>query len=183
MKLKKFSQFILENLNLRKAVIITDSGFQDAELLKPLQILEGNDVEVIITAPSTGPISAYNSKETIEITKPISELNPEDYDILILPGGKAPEKLRKDRAVLDFVIKFASLDRPIAAICHGPLILVSAGLVSGRQMTSYKDCVDELVSNGVDWIDDGCVIDENLITSRNPDDIPQFCLAILEALK
>lgn len=182
MKIRNFNQFILENLNLRKAVIITDSGFQDAELLKPKEMLQGKEVQVVVTGPNVGVISAYNSKATIEITNPISELNPEDFDILILPGGKAPDKLRLNKEVLDFVIRFSALDRPIAAICHGPLVLVSAGLVSGRQMTCYKDCVDELVAGGADFIDESCVIDENLITSRNSDDIPQFCLAIIEAI-
>jgi protease I len=112
----------------------------------------------------------------------VIDVDPDDYDLLLLPGGKAPETLRESEPVLDLARTFAEPGKPIAAICHGPQILVSAGLVKGRKMTSYVSVSEELKAAGARYLDEPLVRDGNLITSRNPDDLPHFIDGILETL-
>jgi len=182
MKIQKYSQFVKESKNIKRALIISGNGFQDEELFQPKKTLENNEIEVVIASNSLGKMKAYNNDSTIEVQTLISDLRPEDFDILILPGGKAPEYLKNDESVLNFVKSFYQTGKPIAAICHGPLILASAGLVSGKNMTCYKDAKEELVSSGANYEDSSCVIDGQFITSRNPDDLKGFCQNILESI-
>lgn len=178
----KFRILFENNDSQKKVAILTDNKFQDREVIQPKEALE-KYCQVDIISTNTGTIKAFNNDTTVEVTKTIKEANPDDYQLLVIPGGKAPESLRKNKSVLDFVKKFYQTGKPIAAICHGPLILVSANLVEGKKMTCYEDAVEELKEAGAQYVDDSCVIDSQFITSRNPDDLDDFCDAIKEKIK
>lgn len=182
MKIKSYLNFISESIDKKKAVVITGDGFQDAELVEPIKALTALGYEVDVCGIAPGEVKAYNSEVKFKIDYLISEVNPEDYNILILPGGKAPIELSKSFPVITFVRKFDELQKPIAAICHGPLILAAAGLCQGKRMTCYEDAINEIEESGAEFVDSEVVVDQNFITSRNPSDIPAFIDAIIERL-
>jgi len=119
----------------------------------------------------------------VPVTHSFEEVNPENYDLLILPGGKAPEDLRKDPHVLEIVKAFYSSGKPIGAICHGPQILISAGLLKDKKATSYKSVAKELKEAGAKYEDKEVVIDGNIVTSRMPSDLPYFMKTLLGLIK
>lgn len=180
MKIFRYSDFIKESSELSKAIIITGEGFQDAELFEPKSALEEVGYSVIVAGVEVGEVKAYNSNKTVDIEILVSELNVNDYDILILPGGKAPDEIRKDNSVISFVKDFYKTGRRIGAICHGPQILVTADIVDGVEMTCYPDMKDELIEAGANYVDKELVVDGQFITSRNPDDLPVFCKEIVK---
>lgn len=110
------------------------------------------------------------------------DLEPEGFDALVIPGGFGPDRLRTDEAVVRFVKTFGALDRPIAAICHGPQLLIEAGLVRGRTLTSWPSVRTDLLNAGAQWVDQEVVEDGTLITSRKPDDLDAFCEVLLKRL-
>lgn len=166
--------------NLKIAVIATD-GFEEAELVDTVQALKNAGMEVDIIAPHTtahsGRIQAFRHQEPsiqVDVDRFLEDARPHDYDGLLLPGALNADTLRVDPKVLDFVKEFDSDQKPIAAICHAPWILVSAGVAEGRILTSYFTIRDDLKNAGANWIDQIVVVDKNLVTSRMPDDIPAF---------
>lgn len=163
-------------------LIISADGFEDSELLHPYQQLSEEGMTSDIASLQAGTITG---KHGLEITANLSidEVNPEGYDLLILPGGKAPAELRKHERVLDIVRHFFQENKPVAAICHGPQILISAGVMQGRTATSYSSVADEMKNAGVNYLDQEVVVDKNLITSRKPDDIPAFIREIMLCLQ
>ena len=163
-------------------LIISADGFEDSELLHPYQQLNEEGMTSDIASLQAGTITG---KHGLEITANLSvdEVDPQGYDLLILPGGKAPEKLRKHERVLEIVRHFFRENKPVAAICHGPQILISAGVMQGRTATSYSAVADEMKNAGVNYLDREVVVDKNLITSRKPDDIPAFIREILLCLQ
>lgn len=179
MKLLSYLSFIKESAN-RKALIITGEGFQDDELFKPKSSLESVGYSVTVAGANTGIASAYNSDKTIKIENKVSNLSPDDYDILVIPGGKAPDKIRNDKSIISFVKEFYQTGRRIAAICHGPQLLVTADIIEGVKMTCYPDMKEELISAGANYIDRELVVDGQFITSRNPDDLDVFCKEIIK---
>jgi protease I len=181
--IKKYLQFIKESKKTTKVAILTDNEFQDEEVLQPKSELEKNNYLVDIIAPKLGTIKAFNNDEEVNVTKTISEASVKDYALLIIPGGKAPENLRNNESVINFVKKFYETKKPIASICHGPLILISAELVKGKPMTCFEDAVEELKEAGANYKNESCVQDGQFITSRNPNDLDEFCKAILAKLK
>lgn len=183
MKIYNWSQFIKENKNSKKILILTGEKFQDDEVFKPKERLEGEGFEVTVSSNESKNYKAFNSEKTIEVKKPLSNLSPNDFDMLVIPGGKAPEYLRKEKSIINFVKDFYKTGKPIASICHGPLILVSAKLVEGKKMTCFEDAVEELKSAGAIYKNRSCVIDDQFITSRNPGDLQDFCDAIIKKLK
>jgi protease I len=180
MKIFRYNDFIKESNSNKSAVILTGEGFQDAELFDPKSALEKAGYNVVVTGIETGEIKAYNSDKMINIEKLVSELNPNDYDILILPGGKAPDKIRKDNNVISFVKNFYKTGKKIAAICHGPQILVTANIVDGIEMTCYPDMKSELIEAGANYVDKELIVDGQFITSRNPNDLSVFCKEIIK---
>jgi len=112
----------------------------------------------------------------------ILTLKPENFDAVVIPGGFAPDILRREPYVLDFLRRTDAANKPIAAICHAPWLLISAGIVKGRRVTSFVSLKDDLLNAGALWEDSVVVVDRNLITSRCPDDLPEFCLAVIKAL-
>jgi protease I len=161
----------------RVAVIATD-GFEEVELTETVKALKdaGAQVDVISTKP--GMIQAFRHHDKsiqVKVDRTISEVRPSDYDGLLLPGGALnADELRSEEKVLDFVKQFNESQKPIAAICHAPWILASAGLLEGRMVTSYYSIKDDLKNAGAHWADQNVVVDRNLVTSRSPKDIPSF---------
>ena len=165
-----------------RLAILTTEGFHDGETTRPRDYLAELGVESVIIGPETGEITAYNSDLTLEIEKTVEQAEPADFDSLLLPGGQAPGELREQEQVLDFVREFAELKRPIAAICHGPQVLISAGLMTGKRATGYSGISGELQEAGIDYESRVLVRDGRYITSRIPEDIPLFKSEIARAL-
>ncbi|HEB69382.1 MAG TPA: type 1 glutamine amidotransferase [Desulfobulbus sp.] len=161
-----------------KALIVSGDLFEDTELLVPWYRLIEEECEVDIASTTAGTITGKHGY-TVPVRLPLDEIDPAVYDLLVLPGGKAPASLRKNEPLLSIVRHFFSENKPVAAICHGPQILVSAGVLNGRKATCYKSVADEVKSAGADYRDEEVVVDGNLITSRIPSDLPAFCREIM----
>jgi protease I len=163
--------------NLKIAVIATD-GFEEAELTETVQALKNAGSHVDIIAPHEGKIQAFRHQEPsiqVDVNKSLEDVHANDYDGLLLPGGALnADRLRADQKVLDFVKLFDASQKPIAAICHAPWILISAGIAEDRILTSYFTIRDDLKNAGANWVDQSVVVDKNIVTSRMPDDIPAF---------
>ena len=156
-----------------KALIVCADNFEDSELLVPYYRLKEAGVEVTVASLVRGAIKGKHNYEVV-VDKTIDEVKPEEYGILVLPGGKAPAALRKEEKVLAIARSFFADRKPVAAICHGPQILISAGLLSGRHATCYKSVADELKEAGALYEDSEVVVDGTLVTSRQPSDLPAF---------
>ncbi|MFW6019513.1 MAG: type 1 glutamine amidotransferase domain-containing protein [Bacteroidales bacterium] len=172
-----------EQQQKKKVAVITGEGFQDAEAFMPIGYLANRGIETCVIGSETGKVTSYNSDFTIKIHKSIDEVSVDDYKALIIPGGKAPESLREDEAIVKFAKEFMETGKPVAAICHGPQILITAGVMDGKTATAYQDVESEMKEAGVEFKDEALVVDDNLITSRNPDDLDQFAKAIYEEIK
>lgn len=165
-----------------RVLAISADQFEDSELTKPVEAMRDAGVEVDVASLQAGTITGKKGTEA-RANLAVGEASEADYDMLFLPGGKAPAKLRQSETVLALARAFMAKGKPIAAICHGPQILISAGLVEGRRMTSYKSVGSELEEAGADYVDQELVTDGNLITSRQPDDLPVFIGKMLETLR
>ena len=163
-------------VNMR-ALIISSDRFEDSELAQPLRQLQAKGVEVDIAAPKKGLITGKHGHK-VSVGLALDAVRPEDYGLLLLPGGKAPASLRKDPEAVAIARHFLQADKPVAAICHGPQVLIATGLLAGRTATCYRDMRQELEAAGVEYLDREVVVDDNLITSRQPSDIPAFMRAI-----
>lgn len=165
-----------------KALIISADNFEDSELLVPYYRLKEEGVEVDVAAPAGGTIRGKHGYE-VKAERKIAETNPDSYDLLVLPGGKAPETVRKDAAALAVCKSFFEKNKPVAAICHGPQTLISAGLLKGRRATCYRTVADELKTAGALYEDSEVVVDGNLVTSRQPSDLPAFLREMMKLLR
>jgi protease I len=165
-----------------KALIISADNFEDTELLVPYYRLKEEGIYVDIASINKGRIKGKHVYE-VEVNKTLKEVKPDEYDILILPGGKAPEAIRKEKEALDIARHFFEKNKPVAAICHGPQTLISANLLKGRHATCYRTVADELKASGALYEDKEVVVDGNLITSRQPSDLPSFMREIIKAIK
>ncbi len=165
-----------------KVLIISASGFEDTELVVPLNRLQEAGIDAEIAALARGTIRGKHGHEA-QATRAAKEARAEDYDMLILPGGKAPALLREDEDVLRVVRAFFAADKPVAAICHGPEILVAASVVKGRKLTSTASIGSQLNAAGAHRVDEEVVVDGNLITSRHPGDLPAFTREIMQRLE
>ncbi len=162
----------------RVAVLATD-GVEQVELTEPVKALMRAKAEVVVVAPHSGQIQAMNHHDKgdkLTVDHDLASVSPERFDALVLPGGVAnPDMLRTDARAVDFVRHFVKARKPIAAICHGPWTLIEADGVKGRTMTSWTSLQTDLCNAGATWQDRTVVIDDNLVTSRKPDDLPEFC--------
>ena len=156
-----------------KALIISAGDFEDSELLVPYYRLKESGVEVTVASLTRWAITGKHGYE-VEVDRTLDEVNPDDYTLLVLPGGKAPAVVRKESKALEIARNFFARSKPVAAICHGPQILVSAGLLQGRHATCYMSVADELKKAGALYEDREVVVDANLVTSRQPADLPAF---------
>lgn len=167
-------------LCMKRALIISGEGFEDTELLVPYYRLLEAGFKVDIASP----MQKFKGKHGYEVGASISldDVDPGDYDILVLPGGKAPAAIREDSRVTEAAKAFFEKGKPVAAICHGPQILISAGLLKERRATCYHKVRDELKGAGAHYEDSEVVVDGNLITSRQPSDLPAFMREIIKKL-
>ena len=161
-----------------KALIISGDLFEDIELLVPWYRFLEENIAVDIASSKTGSITGKHGYK-VAVKFSMEEIDPSSYDLLVLPGGKAPAKLRKNEKLLFLVRHFFEENKPVAAICHGPQILVAAGVLTGRKATCYKSVAKELKKTGADYRDEEVVVDGNLITSRIPADLPAFSREIM----
>lgn len=170
----------------KKIAIIATDYFEEKELTNPRDALEQAGATVDIIAPRKGEIKALHHVEpagSVAVDKTLDQAKADDYDAVIIPGGAVnADHLRIDQKAQDFVSAMLKNNKPTAIICHGPWLLVSAGLAKGRKLTSYHTIRDDIVNAGGDWVDEPMVQDGSLITSRKPDDLPQFNQALLQAL-
>lgn len=164
-----------------RALIVSSDFFEDNELLEPLRQLQAKGVEVDIAAPKMGVITGKHGKH-VEARLALDAVHPERYDLLIVPGGKAPAYLRNNIQAVAIARHFLETNKPVAAICHGPQLLLATGLLAGRIATCYGDMKHELGAAGVHYQDRKVVVDRNLITSRRPADITAFMQAIFKIL-
>lgn len=156
-----------------KALIISADHFEDTELLVPYYRLKEEGFEVDVASISRGKINGKHGYE-VRVDKALRDVHAKDYDLLVLPGGKAPAALRKEPAALEIVKDFFLGNKPVAAICHGPQLLITAGVIQDRHATCYHSVADELKEAGVLYEDREVVVDGNLVTSRQPSDLPAF---------
>ncbi len=170
----------------RIAILATD-GFEESELKSPKDAMEKEGFEVDIVSLKSGKIKAWadgNWSKEYNVDKTLSEVKAEDYNALVLPGGVInPDKLRREKTAVTFVKDFFKQKKPVAAICHGPWTLIEAEVVKGRKMTSFPSLRKDLENAGANWVDEEVVVDEALVTSRNPNDLPAFNAKLIEEIK
>lgn len=174
----------MKNLAGKNIAILATDGFEQSELLRPFESFAAADADVEVIAPKTGEIRGWDKDrwgEAVPVDKPLDKARPEDYDVLVLPGGQInPDLLRIEVAAVGFVRDFMASGKPVAAICHGPWMLVEADVAKGRKLTSYPSIRTDVRNAGGEWLDREVVVDGNLITSRKPDDLPAFIDKIAE---
>ena len=165
------------------AILATD-GFEQSELMKPKKALEEEGAKTEVVSLKGGQIKGWDKTdwgEKVDVDKTIDEADAANYDGLVLPGGVMnPDKLRANKDAVAFVKAFATSGKPIAAICHGPWTLIEAGFVKGKKMTSWPSLQTDLKNAGANWVDEEVVVDNGLVTSRKPDDIPAFNKKMIE---
>ena len=165
-----------------KALIVSADKFEDSELLVPYYRLLEEKIETYIASIETGDIIGKHGYNVVA-TLSLDQLKPSLYDLLILPGGKAPALLRKNKKLLAMVRQFFEEGKTVAAICHGPQVLVSAGVITGKKVTCYRTIAKEVLAAGGNYRDQEVVVDGNLITSRQPADLPDFMREIMKKCK
>jgi protease I len=174
------------NLKGKKIAILATDGFEQVELTEPRKALDAAGAETVLIAPKSGEIKGWKFKEwgdSIKVDKKLEDADPNDYDALVLPGGVMnPDHLRMEPAAVNFVRQFVSSGKTVAAICHGPWMLLEAGAVSGKTITSWPSIKTDLKNAGAKWVDQEVATDGQFITSRKPDDIPAFSRTIIEAV-
>lgn len=168
----------------KTVAVLAADGVEQVELLKPVEALKSAGAQVAVVSLKPGSIQGFNHltpDDTIAVDATLSETDAGVYDALLLPGGVAnPDQLRGDERAVAFVRAFFDAGKPVAAICHAPWILIDAGVVEGRTLTAYKTIRTDLRNAGANVVDEEVVVDEGLVTSRKPDDIPAFNAKMIE---
>jgi protease I len=168
----------------RIAFLVAQEGVEQVELTEPWKAVERAGATPELIAPEAGEVQAFehlDKASRFPVDKTIEQARPQDYDGLVLPGGVAnPDKLRTEAAAIDFERRFFSEGKPAGVICHGPWTLVEADLVRGRRITSWPSLKTDICNAGGEWVDEAVVVDQGLVSSRNPDDLPAFCEKIVE---
>ena len=171
-------------LDGKRIAFLATEGVEQVELEKPLEAVREAGAQVDLVSPEAGQIQAFNHHDkgdTFPVDVTLSDADPSSYDALVLPGGVInPDELRMDPDAVRFVSSFFEQDKPVGAICHGPWTLVEADLVRGRTLTSYPSIRTDIRNAGGNVVDEEVVVDEGLVTSRNPDDLDAFCAKLLE---
>jgi len=174
----------MENLNKKTVAILATNGFEESELKEPLDALKKAGADVHIISEEKGKIKSWangNWGPEYTVDKTLSEVNQKDYHALVLPGGVInPDKLRRNKDAVNFTRSFFENHKPVAAICHGPWLLAEADVLKGRKITSFSSIKKDMINAGANWVDEEVVVDEGLVTSRNPDDLPAFCSKLVE---
>ncbi|HEY1457416.1 MAG TPA: type 1 glutamine amidotransferase domain-containing protein [Solirubrobacteraceae bacterium] len=166
------------------AFLTAQEGVEEVELTKPWQAVQEAGGTPKLIAPETGQIQAFNHLEksaTYPVDETLADADPDNYDALVLPGGVAnPDQLRTEERAVEFIQRMFSAGKPVGVICHGPWTLVEADLVRGRKLTSWPSLHTDISNAGGKWVDEEVVVDQGLVSSRKPDDLPAFCAKIVE---
>ncbi len=165
-----------------KALIISADNFEDTELLVPYYRLMEEGIHVDVASMKKGSIKGKHGYE-VQVDKALDEIEPGEYDILILPGGRAPETVRKEKTAIETATHFFRKNKPVSAICHGPQTLITAGLLKGKHATCYKSVAGEMKESGALYEDWEVVVDGNLVTSRQTSDLPAFLRETMKVIK
>jgi len=162
---------------------LLDNDFEDSELRKPYDAFKAAGHEVVIIGlHKDAKLTGKNGKEVVRAERGIDEVKPDEFDALFLPGGYSPDHLRADQRMVDFTRAFFDREHPVFAVCHGPQLLLTAGVVKGRTMTAWKTIQVDLKAAGANVVDKEVVVDRNLVTSRQPGDLDAFSKASLQLL-
>lgn len=171
----------------KRVLILATDGFEQSELLEPKKMLEAAGIKTTVASPKADSIRGWNHGEwgeSVAVDATLDDVSVDDFDALLLPGGQMnPDSLRLEDRVIELVEDFDEAGKPIAAICHGPWLLVEADILDGRTVTGWPSIRTDLENAGADVVDEEVVVDDNLITSRKPEDIPAFAQALIEALE
>jgi protease I len=174
------------SLNQKRVAILAADGFEQSELEGPLHALRDAGATVSIVSPKKDSIQGMNHADKgdkFDVDVPLDQAKSDDFDALVLPGGLMnPDELRSTPAAVKFVRSFGEAGKPIGAICHGPWVLIEAGLVRGRRLTSWPAIQSDIKNAGGNWVDEEVVVDNGLVTSRKPDDIPAFNAKVIEEI-
>jgi protease I len=176
-----------QRLQGRRIAVLATDGYEQAELVKPVEGLRAEGARVEVVSPKTGAIQGYNHHEkgdTAKVDRSLADAKSADYDALVLPGGVInPDALRIEPKAIAFVRDFVKAGKPISAVCHGPWTLIDAGGVEGRKMTSWPSLKNDLLNAGAMWVDEEVVVDRALVTSRKPEDLPAFVARTIDVLE
>lgn len=174
----------MEKLNSKRVAILATDGFEESELLKPKEALQNAGALVDIVSLRRGEIKSWtngNWGKSYPVDKIVNEAIETNYHALMLPGGVInPDTLRKNNHAVSFVKSFFKHHKPVGAICHGPWLLAEADVLNGRKITSYESIKTDMKNAGANWVDEKVVVDEGLVTSRNPNDLEAFCDKLVE---
>jgi protease I len=177
----------MADLSDKRIMILAADGFEQSELMVPKQRLEDAGAAVDIVSLKVGEIRGWQKGdwgEPVEVDRTIDAVTIDEYDALVIPGGQInPDLLRADADAVAFVRDFYASKKPVAAVCHAPWVLVEAGIAEGRKMTSYHSMATDVKNAGANWVDKEVVVDEGLITSRNPGDLEAFSAKIIEEVQ
>jgi len=177
----------MSSLNGKKVAILTENGFEESELTSPRQALEDAGATVHIVSPQESKVKAWAHDHwsiEVPVDVPLSKASPEDYDALVIPGGVMnPDTMRMNKDCVEFAQHFLEENKPVAAICHGPWLLVETGMIRGREMTSYYSIKTDIQNAGARWHDSEVVTDNGLVTSRSPKDLPAFNKKMIEEIQ
>lgn len=177
----------MSSIDDSRIMILATNGFEQSELETPRDRLKEAGASVDIVSLEAGEIIGWDKKDwgsAVRVDRTLDEVSVDDYDALVLPGGQInPDLLRVEKKAVDFVRDFEATGKPLAAICHAPWLLIEAGVIDGRRVTSYRSIVTDLKNAGGRWEDFQTVVDGNLITARNPGDLEPFSRAIIEAVE
>jgi protease I len=170
-------------LSDRSVLLLAADDFEDSELLYPLLRLREEEIAVTVAGLDGRPVTGKKGHGPVPVDRTVDEVREPGFDALVIPGGYAPDKLRRSAAVLDLVRAFDAAAKPIAFICHAGWVPISAGIIKGRRATSVGAIRDDMVNAGADWIDAATVVDGNLISARTPADLGPWMKALLSALE
>lgn len=176
----------MENLNRKKVAILATNGFEESELKEPLNALKEAGADVDIVSEKSGKIKAWqdgNWSNTYNVDKTLDDVSQSNYNALVLPGGVMnPDTLRKNKDAVNFIKSFFENHKPVAAICHAPWLLAEADVLKGRKVTSYASIKKDIINAGAHWENSEVVVDQGLVTSRNPNDLPAFTSKLVEEI-
>jgi protease I len=170
----------------KKVAVLVADGFEQSEFEVPVKALIDANIILDVVSIEPGKVKAWkdgNWGQEFEVNKTVDTAVSTDYDALLLPGGvMSPDRLRNNQKVIEFVNGFCTENKPIAAICHGPWTLIETGYVKGKKMTSFSSLKTDLLNAGANWIDEEVIVDQGLVTSRSPKDLPAFCQKMIEEI-
>ena len=176
----------MQKLDSKKVAVLAANGFEQSELEQPVAALKEAGAEVHIVSLAPGKIKGWKDKnwgDEVSVDKTVQEVSHNDYDALVLPGGVMnPDQLRQSLDAVSFVSGFLEAQKPVAAICHAPWTLIETGALEGRTLTSYPSLRTDILNAGAKWVDKEVVVDNGLVTSRDPRDLPAFCAKMIEEI-